>query len=105
MLTPSLPSRNPQAPYGTAKRLRRTGGPGPGHLIEMATVVCTQCGAQFTIGHPLFFVDNGLAQRQAAWLEERFVWDHIQESKHSGSIRLPGEREMKPVPAMASPLP
>lgn len=75
--------------HGTARRVRpkaesRT------DMVVMAIVVCENCGAQFAISHRTAFQDANLASRQAVWLEDRFVWDHIQESKHHGSIDLPG---------------
>lgn len=61
----------------------------------MTTVVCYQCGARFAIAHTLSSPDQALADRQAVWLADRFVWDHIQENNHQGSIELPGSREFK----------
>jgi chorismate-pyruvate lyase len=77
-----------------AKRVRGTSESVP-NLVEMSTVTCDQCGARFAIGHRLFFQDVELANRQAVWLGEQLVWDHIQENKHRGSIRLPASNEMK----------
>jgi len=77
-----------------AKRVRQNSGGAP-NLVEMSTVTCDQCGARFIIGHRLSFQNAELATRQAAWLGEQFVWDHIQENKHKGSIRLPASDEMK----------
>jgi hypothetical protein len=78
-----------------AKRVRQNNGGGVPNLVEMSTVTCDQCGARFAIGHRLFFQDAELATRQAVWLGEQLVWDHIQENKHRGSIRLPASNEMK----------
>jgi hypothetical protein len=61
----------------------------------MTTVTCDQCGAQFAIGHRLAFQDVELATKQAVWLEDQLVWDHIRETKHRGSVRLPASGEMK----------
>lgn len=83
-----------QRSCGMAKRVRQ-GGERVSTLVEMSTVTCDQCGARFAIGHRLFFQDVELATRQAAWLGERLVWDHIQENKHRGSLRLPASNEMK----------
>jgi hypothetical protein len=44
----------------------------------MTTVACLQCGAQFAIAHRSSCPDQALAARQAIWLADRFVWDHIQ---------------------------
>jgi hypothetical protein len=83
--------------YGIAKRLRNhTGGVSNG--VVMAIVVCDDCGSRFAVTHRAPFQDAPLAERQAAWLKDRFVWEHIQETRHSGSIRLPAWHEMKPEP-------
>jgi len=77
-----------------AKRLRLNKESGP-NTVVMTTVSCEQCGDRFAIGHHPTCQDPALATRQAAWLAEQFVWDHIQESKHHSSIPLPGSHEMK----------
>ena len=74
--------------FGNAKRLRNSHGSLNG-IVTMTTVRCETCGFHYAIEHPAGAGDEALAHRQAAWLAERFVWDHIQETKHSGSIRLP----------------
>jgi hypothetical protein len=61
----------------------------------MNVVVCTQCGQRFTISHDLVAQDANLAERQGVWLLDRFVWDHIQETKHRATITLPASSEMK----------
>lgn len=61
----------------------------------MNEVACNSCGERFEISHKAASQDAALAQRQAAWLQEQFVWDHIQEHKHRGSISLPASDEMK----------
>lgn len=99
MVTPSVTTQQPTSygTAGTAKRLR-------GHVesvpksVVMTTVVCDDCGARYAVAHRPASRDASLAERQAVWLKDRFVWDHIQESKHSGSILLPGSHEMKAVP-------
>lgn len=83
-----------QRTQGMAKRVRQN-SENASNLVEMSTVTCDKCGARFAIGHRLFFQDVELATRQAAWLGEQLVWDHIQENKHRGSIRLPASNEMK----------
>ena len=81
---------------GTAKRLRQTAESGqPAKTLTMKLVVCSQCGERFAIGHDVASPDPELAERQAKWLEEQFVWDHIQESKHRSSIALPAWDELK----------
>ena len=79
---------------GTARRLRRNLESAP-DTVQMATVVCDQCGARFAIAHRSAAQDQSLADRQAIWLADRFVWDHIQENNHQSSIQLPGSHEMK----------
>jgi hypothetical protein len=75
-------------PNGVARRL--------GHLAEhpsaailMETVVCSKCGQRFAIRHAPGFQDVELAKKQAAWVADQLVWDHIQERKHHGTIGLP----------------
>ena len=58
-------------------------------LVVMSDVVCCDCGVRFQITHPMTSIDRKLAERQAAWLADQFVWDHIQEHKHRASIDLP----------------
>jgi hypothetical protein len=60
----------------------------------MLTVVCDDCGERFTVSHRSAFQDASLAEKQATWLRDRFVWDHIQENKHGRSIALPGLHEV-----------
>ncbi|HEY6305672.1 MAG TPA: hypothetical protein VI488_04325 [Candidatus Angelobacter sp.] len=84
------------ASSGTAKRLRHLSvNPPASRTLVMKVVVCGQCGERFAIGHEPASSDPALAERQAIWLEEHFVWDHIQENKHRGSIALPAARELK----------
>lgn len=61
----------------------------------MSEVACNSCGERFEITHKAAFQDPVLAERQAAWLQDQFVWDHIQENKHRSSISLPASEEMK----------
>jgi hypothetical protein len=83
--------------YGIAKRLRHNAD-GVSKSAVMAIVVCDECGERFAVTHRAPFEDAPLAERQAAWLKDRFVWDHIQETRHSGSVRLPAWQEMKAEP-------
>jgi hypothetical protein len=83
------------ASSGTAKRLRHTAESGPSKTLVMKLVACSQCGERFSIGHDAASSDPELAERQAKWLEDHFVWDHIQESKHRSSIALPAWDEIK----------
>jgi hypothetical protein len=89
-----LPAILQPGSHGTAKRLRKTTESAP-DMVVMTTVVCYQCGAKFSIVHRSVCPDQALAERQAAWLADKFVWDHIQENNHQSSIQLPGSREMK----------
>lgn len=82
--------------HGNAKR-RRSAQLAPPNIIIMAIVTCEKCGHEYGIEHRAGLEDTALATRQAAWLAERFVWDHIQENRHSGSIRLPFLAEAKSV--------
>lgn len=61
----------------------------------MTTVRCDQCGERFAISHPSASQDQVLANRQAIWLADKFVWDHIQETGHRSLIQLPALREIK----------
>jgi transcription elongation factor Elf1 len=73
---------------GVARRLR---GPAeaPRAAILMETVVCSKCGQRFAICHNRGFEDVELAKKQAAWVTDQLVWDHIQERKHHGTTELP----------------
>jgi hypothetical protein len=91
-----LPALLQPGPHGTAKRLRKSTESVPNeNVVVMTTVVCYQCGEKFSITHRSSCSDQALAARQAVWLEDKFVWDHIQENDHPGSIQLPGSGEMK----------
>ena len=54
---------------------------------SLETVVCGKCGQRFAIHSER--QQAGLAERQAAWVSEQLVWDHIQERKHHGTMKLP----------------
>jgi hypothetical protein len=73
---------------GTAKRLRKVAPSSSGESVS-ETVVCTKCGQRFTIQSTLAVADAALAEKQAAWVADQLVWDHIQERKHHGTIELP----------------
>lgn len=53
------------------------------------TVVCSKCGQRFAIHCDSAAHDAGLAVKQAAWVQDQLVWDHIQERRHNGSMDLP----------------
>jgi hypothetical protein len=81
---------------GTARRIRRRSENSPPRSgVIMNVVECGSCGERFEISHDAASTDPQLAQRQAAWLQDQFVWDHIQENKHRGLINLPQANEMK----------
>lgn len=66
----------------------RTGAERPNDVL-METVVCDKCSQRFAIHHDPTRQNIELARRQASWLEEQLVWDHIQERKHHSTIQLP----------------
>lgn len=72
---------------GTATRMR--GAAATHDDIEMQTVVCDKCGQRFAISHAPAGENTELLRKQASWVEDQLVWDHIQERKHPGSIKLP----------------
>ncbi len=72
----------------SARRLRRSAADSSdpaSHLV----VTCDECGDRFDIAHAPNVVAVALATRQAKWLIDQFTWDHIQETKHKGSIKMP----------------
>lgn len=81
--------------YGNAKRVRHA-DLAPSEVTRMTSVTCDKCGYEYSIQHRIGQENVGLASRQAVWLADHFVWDHIQENKHQGSIRLPFLAEVKP---------
>ncbi len=81
--------------HGIARRLRQTGaGATSSRSQVMQIVVCPQCGERFAITHEPAAADPELAGRQAVWLQDQFVWDHIQESRHRSSVALPAAEEL-----------
>jgi hypothetical protein len=81
--------------HGIAKRLRQNGaGALSTRYKQMEVAVCSQCGDRFAITHEVAAADPELATRQAAWLQDQFVWDHIQETKHRSSVALPAAEEL-----------
>ena len=65
----------------------RTGVERPNEVL-METVICDKCGQRFAIHHAPTRQDVEVARRQASWLEEQLVWDHIQERKHHSTIQV-----------------
>lgn len=57
--------------------------------ILMETLVCDQCGQRFAIHHPPDRQNVEVARKQASWVKDQLVWDHIQERKHHGKMELP----------------
>ena len=72
---------------GLVSRIR--GGAERSDDVLMETVVCGKCGQRFAICHNRGFEDVELAKKQAAWVTDQLVWDHIQERKHHGTTELP----------------
>ena len=94
-MTPPRIKAQPQS-AGTAKRLRANSADIPNVVaVVMKVVACEQCSARFAICQPAAIQDASLAERQAVWLADHLVWDHIQESKHPGSRILPRLSELK----------
>lgn len=56
---------------------------------KMETVVCNDCGQRFAIRRESTDRDEKLIEKQSAWVQERLVWDHIQERRHAGTMELP----------------
>jgi len=75
-------------PNGVARRLRRS-AEHSSHATSMETVVCGKCGQRFAIQHDPAFENAELAKKQASWVANELVWDHIQERKHHGTMELP----------------
>jgi hypothetical protein len=79
-----------------ARRMRRRSENSPVRSdVVMNVVACNNCGERFEISHKAASQDPALAEKQAVWLQDKFVWDHIQENKHRGSITLPASDEIK----------
>lgn len=55
----------------------------------METVVCSKCGQRFAIRNDTAEQTVELARKQASWVADQLVWDHIQERKHHGTMDLP----------------
>lgn len=82
-------------PNGTARRLRHKTESAAARTVVMNVVVCAECGQRFAISHEPASQNAALAERQAVWLQDHFVWDHIQENKHRALIMLPASADMK----------
>lgn len=75
-------------PPSVARRLRGTDETIL-NATPLETVVCGKCGQRFAIRNDSASQDAERARKQASWVEEQLVWDHIQERKHHGTIELP----------------
>jgi hypothetical protein len=58
------------------------------HEASLGTVVCGKCGQRYSIAE-LSPEDAELSRKQASFVEDKLVWDHIQERKHQATIELP----------------
>ena len=58
-------------------------------LQEMGTFRCEGCGEEFFISHHPEFADQGLADKQAHWLERVLAEEHDRDKKHADRIELP----------------
>jgi len=83
---------------GVVRRLRGTAEPASSALL-METVVCGKCGQRFAIRNDPAGHTVELARKQASWVADQLVWDHIQERKHHGTMDLPN------LTTVSSPLP
>lgn len=73
---------------GFARRLRSREDPrSEPNAVE--TVICSKCGQRFVIQNSLDFQSEELEKKQASWVADQLVWDHIHERKHHGRIELP----------------
>lgn len=71
-----------------ARRLRGTTEAVPSPL-PAETIICPKCGQRFVIRNEQEAQGPELARKQATWVAEQLVWDHIQERKHQGTMELP----------------
>jgi hypothetical protein len=58
-------------------------------FLEMGTLRCDGCGEEFFIAHHPEFADQGIAERQAHWLEKVMAEEHERDKKHPDRIELP----------------
>jgi hypothetical protein len=76
-------------PHGVVRRLRGAAEHSSHSTSMTETVVCDKCGQRFAIDSDLAFHNPELARKQASWVADQLVWDHIQERKHHGTMDLP----------------
>lgn len=82
-------------PHGVAVRLKKLPKE-PSTTVTMETVICGKCGQQFAIRHDPALREVDAARKQALWVTDELVWDHIQERKHRGTIGLPNCKGLDP---------
>lgn len=75
-------------PVGVATRLRER-AESFSKTITIETVVCGDCGQCFAISPDPASQSTELTKRQASWVADQLVWDHIQERKHHATMKLP----------------
>jgi transcription elongation factor Elf1 len=71
---------------GVATRMRNA-TVSDGRTVE--TVVCGKCGERFAIQCDPADHNAELIRKHASWVTDELVWDHIQERKHRGNMKLP----------------
>jgi len=77
---------------GTARRLRGVADSSldsSSEFVPSGTVVCAKCGQRFAIRSDRPLPSAELAEKQAAWVADQLLWDHIQERKHHGTMQIP----------------
>jgi hypothetical protein len=87
-------SQRTHGTHGTAKRVGKK-SESTANTVVMTVVTCQDCCTQYAINHDAASPDAPLAARQAVWLADQLVWEHIQENKHRGSISLPAADQIK----------
>jgi hypothetical protein len=55
----------------------------------MGTLRCDSCGEEFIVWQDPALADEGVAMRQALWLEKVLAEEHEREPKHADRIQLP----------------
>ncbi|HEV2716785.1 MAG TPA: hypothetical protein VGU64_16095 [Terriglobales bacterium] len=56
---------------------------------QMGTFRCDGCGEEFFIAHHPARADQGVAAKQAHWLEKVLAEEHERDKKHPDRIELP----------------
>jgi hypothetical protein len=73
---------------GVATRVRETAD-SVAEAVTGETIVCADCGQRFAVNVDPALQTAELTKKRASWVAEQLVWDHIQERKHHGTIKLP----------------